>query len=145
MKQYIYADNAATTQLDPQAFEAMIPWLRDEYGNASQPYSFSRKPKRQSLKQELSLQNASMQTPRRSILLQEVLKAITGLSKALRFQIPVIMRQSPLKSNTMPCCIHVKQLNASAIPLHICRQTKKDGFFQKHSTDTFLIGHGWYP
>ena len=46
MKQYIYADNAATTQLDPQAFEAMIPWLRDEYGNASQPYSFSRKPKK---------------------------------------------------------------------------------------------------
>lgn len=46
MKQYIYADNAATTQLDPKAFEAMIPWLRDEYGNASQPYSFSRKPKK---------------------------------------------------------------------------------------------------
>ena len=46
MKQYIYADNAATTQLDPQAFEAMITWLRDEYGNASQPYSFSRKPKK---------------------------------------------------------------------------------------------------
>ena len=46
MKQYIYADNAATTQLDPEAFEAMIPWLRDEYGNASQPYSFSRKPKK---------------------------------------------------------------------------------------------------
>lgn len=42
----IYADNAATTQLDPEAFEAMIPWLRDEYGNASQPYSFSRKPKK---------------------------------------------------------------------------------------------------
>ena len=46
MKQYIYADNAATTQLDSEAFEAMIPWLRDEYGNASQPYSFSRKPKK---------------------------------------------------------------------------------------------------
>lgn len=46
MKQYIYADNAATTQLDSKAFEAMIPWLRDEYGNASQPYSFSRKPKK---------------------------------------------------------------------------------------------------
>jgi len=42
----IYADSAATTQLDPEAFDAMIPWLRDEYGNASQPYSFSRKPKK---------------------------------------------------------------------------------------------------
>ena len=46
MSRVIYADNAATTQLDPEAFEAMIPWLRDEYGNASQPYSFSRKPKK---------------------------------------------------------------------------------------------------
>ena len=42
----IYADNAATTKLDKDALEAMIPWLQDEYGNASQPYSFSRKPKK---------------------------------------------------------------------------------------------------
>ena len=46
MKQFIYADNAATTKLDIDAFEAMKPFLLDEYGNASQPYSFARKPKR---------------------------------------------------------------------------------------------------
>ena len=46
MKHLIYADNAATTQLDDAAFEAMIPWLKEEYGNASQPYSFARKPKK---------------------------------------------------------------------------------------------------
>lgn len=38
----IYADNAATTKMDIAAFEAMEPYLLDEYGNASQPYSFSR-------------------------------------------------------------------------------------------------------
>lgn len=42
----IYADNAATTKLDSDALEAMLPWLRDEYGNASQPYSFARQPKK---------------------------------------------------------------------------------------------------
>lgn len=42
MRRYIYADNAATTKLDTEAFEAMKPYLLDEYGNASQPYSFSR-------------------------------------------------------------------------------------------------------
>lgn len=45
MKQFIYADNAATTKLDIDAFEAMKPYLLDEYGNASQPYSFARTPK----------------------------------------------------------------------------------------------------
>lgn len=44
-KQYIYADNAATTKMDIEAFEAMKPYLLDEYGNASQPYSFARNPK----------------------------------------------------------------------------------------------------
>ena len=43
MKQYIYADNAATTKLDTEAFEAMIPWLTESYGNASQPYFFGKK------------------------------------------------------------------------------------------------------
>ena len=42
----IYADNAATTKLDINAFEAMKPYLFDEYGNASQPYSFARIPKK---------------------------------------------------------------------------------------------------
>ena len=46
MKQFIYADNAATTKLDIDAFEAMKPFLLDEYGNASQPYSFARQPKK---------------------------------------------------------------------------------------------------
>lgn len=43
MKHYIYADNAATTKLDSDAFEAMKPYLLDDYGNASQPYFFGKK------------------------------------------------------------------------------------------------------
>lgn len=45
MRKIIYADNAATTKLDNEAFEAMIPWLTEEYGNPSQPYFFAKKPK----------------------------------------------------------------------------------------------------
>lgn len=41
----VYADNAATTQLDSDAFEAMKPYLLSDFGNASQPYSFARSPK----------------------------------------------------------------------------------------------------
>lgn len=46
MGSMIYADNAATTQLDRDAFEAMRPYLLDQYANASQPYSFSRQVKK---------------------------------------------------------------------------------------------------
>lgn len=46
MEQFIYADNAATTRLDSMALDAMMPWLKEEYGNASQPYSFARAPKK---------------------------------------------------------------------------------------------------
>lgn len=46
MKSIIYADNAATTKLDNDAFEAMKPYLLNNYGNASQPYSFSRSAKK---------------------------------------------------------------------------------------------------
>lgn len=45
MKRYIYADHAATTKLDKDAYEAMVPYLLEEYGNISQPYSFSRSAK----------------------------------------------------------------------------------------------------
>ena len=47
----IYADNAATTKLDLEAFEAMKPFLLEDYSNPSQLYSFSRQSKK-------ALQNA---------------------------------------------------------------------------------------
>lgn len=46
MKQMIYADNAATTKLDSDAYKAMSEILQNEYGNPSQPYSFSRSAKK---------------------------------------------------------------------------------------------------
>jgi cysteine desulfurase len=42
----IYADNAATTRISDAAFEKMLPFLREQYGNASSPYSFGVNAKR---------------------------------------------------------------------------------------------------
>lgn len=44
-KRKIYADNAATTQMSQAAIDTMIRYLATDYGNASQPYSFSRSAK----------------------------------------------------------------------------------------------------
>ena len=45
-KQMVYADNAATTRLAPEALDAMMPFLTGEYGNPSSLYSFSRSAKK---------------------------------------------------------------------------------------------------
>lgn len=45
-KKFIYADHAATSALDPEAFEAMKEFLVKDYSNPSQPYSFARNSKK---------------------------------------------------------------------------------------------------
>ena len=40
----IYLDNNATTKVDGKVLEEMLPYLKDEYANASSMYDFARKP-----------------------------------------------------------------------------------------------------
>lgn len=42
----IYVDNAATTKISDSAFEKMLPFLREQYGNASSQYLLGAKAKR---------------------------------------------------------------------------------------------------
>lgn len=39
----VYLDNAATTRLDEKVFEAMVPYMKDDYGNPSSIHAFGRK------------------------------------------------------------------------------------------------------
>ncbi len=42
----VYFDNSATTKLDEKVLEAMIPYLKDNYGNASSIYKLGRESKK---------------------------------------------------------------------------------------------------
>lgn len=41
----VYLDNAATTPIAPEVFEAMVPFLKNEFGNPSSTHSFGRQAK----------------------------------------------------------------------------------------------------
>ena len=41
----IYVDNAATTMLEPEVLEKMMPYLTNQYGNASSIYRFGQEAK----------------------------------------------------------------------------------------------------
>ncbi len=45
MERFIYADNAATTRLSEKALNGMLPYLKEEYANASSLYNFGAKSK----------------------------------------------------------------------------------------------------
>ena len=39
----VYLDHNATTPLHPAALEAMVPYLKDDFGNPSSPHSWGQK------------------------------------------------------------------------------------------------------
>ena len=43
---YIYLDHNATTPVDPAALEAMLPFMREEFGNPSSPYALGQMSKK---------------------------------------------------------------------------------------------------
>lgn len=57
MQQRIYFDNAATTQLDPDVLQAMLPYMTEKYGNPSSIYSYGRESR-------LAIENARKQIAR---------------------------------------------------------------------------------
>ena len=46
MSRFVYADNAATGRLSQRAYDAMLPYLREHYGNPSSVYKIGREARR---------------------------------------------------------------------------------------------------
>lgn len=64
MGRLIYADNSATTALDPEVLEQMMPYLTTEYGNASSLYALGGRAKMAVEKAREQVANAIGATPR---------------------------------------------------------------------------------
>ena len=67
MKRFVYADNAATTQVSKPVLDAMLTYLSEQYGNPSSLYQFGQTAK------------SAVEHLMKFILLPAVLNQITGL------------------------------------------------------------------
>ena len=119
MKHFIYADNAATTKLDIDAFEAMKPFLLEDYGNVSQPYTLARKPKRALAEARAVIADCIGALP-------EEIFFTSGGTESDNWAIKGVVEPGEkhltihLKLSIMRYSILVVHWNALAIPLFIC-------------------------
>jgi selenocysteine lyase/cysteine desulfurase len=79
----IYADNAATTKISDIAFAKMLPFLQDQYGNASSQYSLGAKAKRAVEYARQQVASAIGAAPDKTRLLPAVQRVTVGCCKAL--------------------------------------------------------------
>ena len=115
MKEFIYADNAATTKLDIDAFEAMKPFLLEEYGNASQPYSFARSAKN-------ALKNARAQVAECIGALPEEIYFTSGGTESNNWVIKSSALSDPQKKTLI-----TSQIEHHAL-LHSCAAIERSGY-----------------
>ena len=100
----IYFDNSATSPVDPEVLEAMLPYLKEEYGNPSSKYYLQAVHARQAV--EEAREKVAENTRKKSSLLQGQRKAQTLLSRAFWTirDITAMERHgwSPLRQSTKP-------------------------------------------
>ena len=111
MKEYVYADNAATTKLDIDAFKAMMPFLLEVYGNASQPYSFSQSAKKAIKEAREIISNCINATP-------EEIYFTSGGTESDNWAIKGSAFSDPEKSETITSSIEHHALLRSCSSVH---------------------------
>lgn len=128
MNSIVYADNAATTQLDQDALKAMMPWLLNEFGNASQPYSFSRKPKK-ALKEAREIIAACIGA------LPEEIFFTSGGTESDNWAI-----KGPMLGNLDKCVLITSTFEHHAV-LHSCHTVERIGYpviYMRPSSDGYI-------
>src|SRR5205809_189207 len=107
----VYFDNNATTRVAPEVVEAMLPFLREQWGNPSSIYGFGRqltKPLELAREKVAALINAQ---PREIIFTSGGTESInSALQSALqtRPQKHHLITTAVEHSATIKCCAHLK-------------------------------------
>lgn len=128
----VYADHASTTKLDLDAYEVMKTYLLQEYGNASQPYSFSRSAK-------AALKSARVTVARCINAEPEEIFFTSGGTESDNWAIKSIALECDEKCETI-----TSQIEHHAI-LHACHAVERMGYSVTYlPVDTLGVVHPSY-
>lgn len=116
MRQIIYLDNAATTQIDPAVLRAMLPFLEKDYGNPSALYSMG-----QSAKE--AMESARIIIARAIGAKEQEIIFTSGGTESNNFAIKGIVFANKNKGNH----IITTRLEHSSV-LKVCQWLEKQGF-----------------
>jgi len=114
---FVYADNAATTKVSSKVVEAMMPWITDNYGNASSIYSVGRQAR-------AAIENARRQTAQALGAAPGEIYFTSGGSEADNWAIKGIARKLAPKGKNQ---IITTVFEHHAV-LHTAEALKKEGF-----------------
>ncbi len=140
----IYFDNNATTPVAPEVLDAMLPFLREQWGNPSSIYGFGRqlaKPLELAREKVAALINAE---PREIIFTSGGTESNnSALQSALdtRPQKRHLVTTAVEHSATIKCCAHLKDLGREVTILPVDAHGRLDLQFLERSirTDTALV------
>lgn len=123
----IYFDNAATTAMDPEVLEAMLPYMTEKYGNPSSIYSYGRETK------------LAIETARKSVA--KILNVTLG---------EIFFTSGGTESSNTAICSSVRDLGCKHIitspiehhaTLHTAEQCKKEGLAKLSLVNLTDKGH----
>ena len=116
MREYIYMDNAATTPIKEEVLEAMMPFLKEKYGNPSSIYSLGQTSK-------VAIEKAREQVAEAIGAKKEEIYFTAGGSESDNWAIKGIAYKNKEKGNH----IITSSIEHHAV-LHTCQYLEKNGF-----------------
>ncbi len=117
LKKPIYMDNAATTAVDDEVLEAMLPYFKDDFGNPSSIYGMSRKIKKEIEKVRETVGNALNALPKEIVF-------TSGGTEADNWAIKSIVKEQLKRGKNH---IITSKIEHHAV-LHTVKALEKEGF-----------------